>query len=689
LSLLCGTVAGTAFLPAPSLPQVSKPILAVLLHQYAHPYSDPNLSSVLSSPAMATNAGPPLLKKRRPAPNPLLVHRKPKAKTQSAPPPAPKPPATRPPQSFAQRPRSPTPEGEPTVYAVTTTKKALLEGFRHHVARLVARDDVNITDSQEYMRPVKLHRRDLTARPGQLQPGGEADSKSEAEDANLARIEEAKLVRQRQRDENAKLIAPSAANKKKPFMSKKKTEQVRRTNDTAEEQKRSQLRYEEALPWHLEDFIDKHTWVGAYEAALSDCHLMLVLEDDHFRVVPVEKWYKFREKSKFRTLDADQAEALLKKKVREPRWLMVHQKQDEMKKMIEKDAQRATGFFTRSGEKEEKANVIGAQREEPAPDADELDFNEDELFDDDEENPIFEGDEDEQKDAQNRIKREQRHANIFDLHDEKEVDEEEERKKMLAKLQKELEKGTRKTLLKREKNYVYEDSDDDNPYSSGVRDTFPPISAKLTPHQSDERDSDAGSDNTRKSGDRARNEPRSGQTTRGENTPSGRKKGAAEAAGIKRPGSPLASDASGNEAARKKPKLAPSRPRSTAASPDASGASGTESGAAAKKRSKAKAAVAAPRGAAALSLRGGAGSGSDSDARSARLTPGAGGKKGKSKAGTAASSARGTPAASRAQSPVGGRAPSAGAAGRAASRSASPAAGTPPRKLFGDLVEVG
>jgi transcription initiation factor TFIIF subunit alpha len=562
---------------------------------------------------------------------------------------------------------------------VTTTKKELLEGFRNHVARLVAREDVDITDSQEYMRPVKLHRRDLTARPGQLQPG-DADYKSEAEDANLARIEEAKLVRQRQRDENAKLIAPSAANKKKGFISKKKTEQVRRTNDTAEEQKRSQLRYEEALPWHLEDFLDKHTWVGAYEAALSDCHLMFVLEDDHFRVVPIEKWYKFREKSKFKTLDADQAEALLKKKVREPRWLMVHQKQDEMKKMIEKDAKRATGFFTRSGDKEEKPNIMGgAQREEPAPDADELDFNEDELFDDDEENPIFEGDEDEQKDAQNKIKREQRNANIFDLNDEKEIDEEEEREKMVAQLQKQLEKGTRKALLRHEKNYVYEDSDDGNPYTSGVRDPFYLVQ-QANPRQSDEHDSNAESDNSRKSGgDKARNnEPRSGQTTRGENTPSGRKKTAA-AAGVKRAGSPLQSDASGNEATRKKPKLAiVSRPRSTAASPDASGASGTESGAAAKKRTKAKgvaaAAAAAPRGATSLSVRGGAGSGSDSDVRSVRLG-GAGGKKGKSKAGTAASSARGTPAASRAQSPA------AGAPGKA-SRSASPAASALPRKFF-------
>jgi transcription initiation factor TFIIF subunit alpha len=301
----------------------------------------------------------------------------------------------------------------------------------------------------------------------------EIDSKEEMfDEKERERLEAAKLERQRIREENAKLIAPAAPSKKKPQAFKKKVEQVYRTDETPEDRKRSQLRYEEALPWHLEDFDNKNIWQGAYEAALSECHVMLMEVGTQFQLVPLEKWYRFREKNKFKHFDIDQAEEQMGRKVKEPRWLLETQKETEKKKRDEVAAQKLSGLFQRSGAREEReAKLEGhdiSGEPDAAADADDIDFNYEEEFADDEENPIFEGDEDTQKQAEERIKRDQLAANVFGMQNEKEVDEAAEKEKKLAEISKQLQKGTRKALLKREKNFDYETDSEGNPYSSGV-----------------------------------------------------------------------------------------------------------------------------------------------------------------------------------------------------------------------------
>lgn len=291
------------------------------------------------------------------------------------------------------------------------------------------------------------------------------------------RIEAAKLERQRQREKNAELIAPSGPSKKKPQAFKKKVEQVYRTDDNLEDRKRSQLRYEEALPWHLEDFEDKHIWQGSYEAALSECHVMLMHEaqdqsrDHHLKLVPLEKWYRFREKNKVKYKAPEDIESLMNKKIKEPAFLIKHEQQEKTRKWLEKDANKGRGLFQRAGGREEaeakeSGDLFGGG--DTAADADDIDFNLEEEFADDEENPVFEGDDDTQKQAEERIKRDQLAANVFGMTDEQAVDEEAEREKKLAEMRKQLEKGTRKTLLKREKNFDYASDSDSNPYSSGV-----------------------------------------------------------------------------------------------------------------------------------------------------------------------------------------------------------------------------
>lgn len=386
------------------------------------------------------------------------------------------------PASFAERPRSPSPSVEPRIFPIFTTKRALLEGLRFHVARLQSKDTVDVTNESQFTRPIRLHRRDPRIQPG----GGDGmdmDSKDDLlDEKERERAEAAKLERQRVREENAKLIAPAAPSKKKPQAFKKKVEQVYRTDDNPEDRKRSQLRYEEALPWHLEDFDNKNIWQGSYEAALSECHVMLMHHpaeqggrDNHLKLVPMEKWYRFREKNKVKYKAPEDVETLMNKKVKEPAFLIKHEQQEKIKKLHALDANKTRGLFQRAGGREEAeakqaGDVFGAGLDTPA-DADDIDFNLDEEFADDEENPIFEGDDDTQKQAEERIKRDQLGANVFGMTDEQEVDEEAEREKKLAEMRKQLEKGTRKTLVKREKAYDYASDSDVNPYSTEVRQT--------------------------------------------------------------------------------------------------------------------------------------------------------------------------------------------------------------------------
>jgi transcription initiation factor TFIIF subunit alpha len=449
-------------------------------------YCNMNGSSI-SAPVEGTQNSPnaaqrPPRPKKKPLVNPLVTKRRPgqKPKTQTSRPPpnpslnkpgasqpAPQPRAIPPRPAFTERPRSPTPEGKPTIWPVYTSQRALLEGLRNHIARLQSRDDVNVTDETAFTRPVRLHRRDPNAKSNApVGPDADTESKNDEDEKEKERFEAIKAERQRIREETAKMIAPSVS-KKKPMAGKKKIESIRGF-ETAEDEKRRTLRYEEALPWHLEDFDNKHTWVGSYEATLSDCHVMFVAGDDHFRVVPLEKWYRFREKSRFKHLDADEAEAMMKKRTKEPRWLLAHKQRDEMAKQREKEASRTTGLYKRSGEQDDTKGELFGLGGNAGEDGEDLDFDADELFDDDDEENPFVDAEDEEKDAKERIKKEQLNANIFDLADEKDVDEEEERAQKLAQLQRQLEKGTRKVLVRHEKDHLYDDSDEGNPYTSEV-----------------------------------------------------------------------------------------------------------------------------------------------------------------------------------------------------------------------------
>lgn len=349
-----------------------------------------------------------------------------------------------------------------------------MEGFRNHVARFSSKKNVDPRNTNEFERPVRLHRRDPRAPPAggagvkgedEAMGGTEGMDDKEKERQDILRVE-----RDAQRAADMALVAPaiSSGGGKKLGNFQKKTEQVYRNDKTEAQKKQSQLRYEEALPWHLEDFDNKSTWVGSYEAALSDTYAMMHQgPDGAFRVVPLQKWYKFTQKNQFKTLTIDEAETRFNKKVKEPRWFM-DSEQARLQRQTELENKKA-GNKLFLGKREKGGGGSGSAvpkvKQENA-DADDLDFIED-RFADDEEHMVFEEDDD-TKEAEERIKKDQLQANIFDLKEEKEYEKQDLMEKKEKEAQKKLGKSVKKALKRREKNYVYDSDSSANPYTSQV-----------------------------------------------------------------------------------------------------------------------------------------------------------------------------------------------------------------------------
>lgn len=342
-------------------------------------------------------------------------------------------------------------------YPLTTTKASLMKDLRYHVMRMQSKRIVNPLDSQEFTRPIKLHRRDPRA---PLQGAKEEAAANAVAAAHKAAEDEEKAKNQAEQDKKdadkaaaLEKIAPyGGAQKQKKNAFQKKTQQVYKSNDAEKK-----LRYEEFFPWFIEDFDNKNTWVGQLESSLSKgVFAMFVLDDGAFKMVPIEKWYKFTEKNKFKTMTSEEAEVVMKQNAKPPRWLMNRTEEKEReRRTLEENARATKKLFTRKGDRLPKAET----------DADDLDFDDDQ-FADDEEAPIMEGEEHENKEIENRIKKEQLSANFFDARGEREYEEEEKEKKKLEAVRRKHGKKVKKALMNREGNYTYETDSDADPYAS-------------------------------------------------------------------------------------------------------------------------------------------------------------------------------------------------------------------------------
>lgn len=448
---------------------------------YAGASSNDPSRTMSASPASTTpNGGAPKpAVRRRPKANPLVqakksvIRRRPKpevpgkAKNAALPPP--------PPVELDPYYNDPVYKQEPVSFPVYASTKASLDGLRFHAMRLMSKERLDLYDESQFEQPIRLHRRDPRAGPN---PNAEAVVEELPEDPEdvkeRERLELLKEQRRKQREENQAQIAPSLKpTKQQPFQ--KKTEQVFRSNDTPEAKKRAAIRYEEAIPWHLEDFNHKEIWTGSYETALSECHIMLIEHEGGFRMVPVEKWYKFNNKVRGKVWSAEEAEAAYSVKIKPAEYQIERQRLDMEREKRLKDQYQGPKMF--AGQAERGGTLGGARggggmttRNDDG-DAHELDYNLEEDFADDEEgvNGLLEGDEEDLKDLQNKIQGEQLAANVFGLTQEQAVwkDEEEERKRKEAEAR--LKKRTNKLMRKHEHNYLYEDdSDAENPYSSSV-----------------------------------------------------------------------------------------------------------------------------------------------------------------------------------------------------------------------------
>ncbi|MCJ1431119.1 hypothetical protein MMC27_000470 [Xylographa pallens] len=442
------------------------------------------------------------------------------------------------------------------------TKRQLAEGLRYHVARFSSKKTIDPRNDEEFTRPVRLHRRDPRAPPGGGGGGdkqdttmGGVDSKDGLLDSKEREMQELlRAQRNMEREAEMAQVAPSAnsGNQKRFSAFKKKTQQVFRNDETEEQKAGTKLRYEEALPWHLEDFDNKQTWVGSYEKALSETYAQLVQHDGKFYVTPVEKWYKFASKAPFETLSIEEAEKLMDKKVKDPKWVTDLMQKNQEKREELKNRKAATKLYVGKSENDGDGKVKNATMKREVADVDELDFEDD--FADDEENPLFEGEAEDAKAAEERIKRDHLQANVFNLKDEKAYDKAETFEKKEKEAQKKLSRKIIKALRRQEKNFAYE-SDSDNPYSSDDD------SDSEAEREEEERLKKEEEDKKSSAADKTKPPPSSGSSSRGTNTPSNRPNKhpdplprTASSSSLKRPGSPNLSEASGNESSRKQHK---------------------------------------------------------------------------------------------------------------------------------------
>lgn len=343
-------------------------------------------------------------------------------------------------------------------YPVVTTKRALREGMKHHIARFAAKRSVDPRDESQFTRPVRLHRRDPRTRSQEhnaerlIGPDGQQITPADREE-----LDNRRAARDKERSENMAQIAPAGGqSSKRPNAPKQKTQQVFKSDLTPEEIARARVRYEEALPWHVEDFDNRNIWVGNYEAALSETHAVFFFDNGKVRMIPADKWYKFSAKSHFKTLTIEEAEKHMAKRIKDPRWFMEKQAEVLQQSQLAQYAKSRKVYAGKQGIQNGKEGLEGG----------EMDFEEDRFADDEEHNDDLFNDQDEDtKAAEKRIKEDQLKANVFDLKEEKDYEEEEKREKWEKEARHVQGKKMRKALKKREKNYDYSSGSDANPYT--------------------------------------------------------------------------------------------------------------------------------------------------------------------------------------------------------------------------------
>ncbi|PSK38755.1 hypothetical protein C7M61_002694 [Candidozyma pseudohaemuli] len=288
-----------------------------------------------------------------------------------------------------------------------------LQDTRNHIMKFQTKQDVDIM--KNFTKPVRLHRKDPRNIQFQLTREEIDRRKKEGKERGVDLLQDPEEI---VLDENGEptatkmdmsQVAPDGgARKHRRNMFKRKTKQVH----MMDEQKRK-LRYEEYYPWVIEDYDGKNVFVGNYEGGLTDStHVLFVFDKDGFKMVPAEKVYRFTPRNKYATLTLEEAEAKMEKNQSAPRWLMKHMDEGESSDRRFKRNGASNQFGSpvnpsaRSASANSRMRTVqgGSSLNDRDSDHDELDF--DEEFADDEEAPIMDGAEEDNKLSEKKMKKE-------------------------------------------------------------------------------------------------------------------------------------------------------------------------------------------------------------------------------------------------------------------------------------------
>jgi len=311
---------------------------------------------------------------------------------------------------------------------------------------------------QEYIRKKGIKESEMTDE--QIDEKIELESMSEEErkkKLEQKKKEEEEEMLEKEKEERLKHIAPDGGARKRKQVIKRKTRQIR-----AYDEDKRRLRYEEFYPWVLEDYDAKQAWVGNYEAGVTDNFCLLVLDNANkcFKLVPLDKYYRFTSRNKYATLTLEEAEAKMNKGSNGQRWLM-RKMADEAASGQRVDLRYRKLQTTSKQEKEEEDGDTAVKKSED----EDMDF--DDEFQDDEEAPIIQGNEAENKLVEGKMKKNMLRANNLIEHNE-DSDSDLDDLFEVRKVDKEGKK-LRKALAQNAINEVYDTDDEDdenNPYLS-------------------------------------------------------------------------------------------------------------------------------------------------------------------------------------------------------------------------------
>ncbi|KAJ3162646.1 hypothetical protein HDU86_003619 [Geranomyces michiganensis] len=240
----------------------------------------------------------------------------------------------------------------------------------------------------------------------------------------------------------------------------------------------SQRRYRrdpDKHPYVLSDFEATTQWTGTMHGQ-SDPYMLLAVQGDQLKAIPVAKWYKFQQKPKYRTYSAEEAAAMMKKQSRRrlDTWVMHKQAKAESEAAASGDVPIKEEKLMKE-EKPYMKKLLGLEepkgrgrdaRDRVDDDAAEMDFEEE--FADDEDIRFGMENEEDEKEAKSRQYGKLAKRQNFD---EEEEDEDERAEQLRARAKHVEGKKLKRVLKKVDQLDEVMQSDEENPYISDVGST--------------------------------------------------------------------------------------------------------------------------------------------------------------------------------------------------------------------------